>query len=110
MVKRIDPLPHTFLIGVDEHLDPFFLCNAVTKCGHLPEFPCRVDVQKRERGLFRVKCLHGKVQHDRAVLPNGIQHDRFLTLRRHFPHDVYCFCLEGIKMGVHSFSSLTNLC
>ena len=62
------------------------------------EFPRGVDVHKRKRGLLRIKGLPRLVEHDGAVLPDGIQHHRLFALRRHLPDDVDALGFQMIQM------------
>src|SRR5699024_8152341 len=67
-------------------------------------------MQERERRLFRIECLQRQVQHDRAVLADGIQHDRVLTFRSHFPDDIDRFRLElvEVRQVCHGYNSFTS--
>src|SRR5699024_2032126 len=90
--------------------DPELPCPPVTEFDHLPELPGRIDMQEREWRLFRIERLQRQVKHHRAVLADGIQHDRSLTFRSHCADDMDRLSLELIKVryGCHGYNSFTN--
>ena len=65
----------------------------------LPEFEGRVDVHQRKGRLGRIERLAGKVQHDRGILTDRIEHDRILKFGSHFADDVNALCLQLSEVG-----------
>src|SRR5699024_5886723 len=110
VVARIVAFLHALLIDVLYHSDAELTCPPVPESDHLPELPGRIDMQERERRLFRIERLQRQVKHHRAVLADGIQHDRVLTFRSHFAYDIDRLSLELIKVRqvCHGYNSFTN--
>lgn len=98
MVKWIDALLYAFLVDIFDHLDSELLRHVIAELDHLLELPCRVDMQERKWRLLGVKCFHRQMQHDGAVLSDGIKHNRLLTLGCHFSDNVNRFCFQFIQM------------
>ena len=55
-------------------------------------------MEQRQGRLAGGEGLHRQVQHDGAVLADGIEHDGALGLGRDFPHDVDAFGFEPLQM------------
>ena len=98
MVEGIDALPHAVHVGVHQHVQPIFFRGRVTKFDHLVKFPGGVDVKKRKWGIFGIESLSGKMQHDRAVLPDGVEHDGLFAFRGDLSHDVDGFRLQSAQV------------
>ena len=79
--------------------------HLIAERDHFPEFPGRVDVQQRERRLRRVERLHREVQHHRAVLADGVEHDRPLALGDDLAQDVDAFGFEPLQVSEYGHCS-----
>ena len=88
IVKGIDALFDPFLIDVFDELQAVLLHGFIAEADHFLELPRRIDMEERERRLFRIKGLEGQVKHDRTVLADRIEHDRLFTFRGNFADDV----------------------
>lgn len=93
IVKGIDALFDPFLIDVFDELQTVLLHGFIAEADHFLELPRRIDMEERERRLFRIKGLEGQVKHDRTVLADRIEHDRLFTFRGNFADDVNRFGL-----------------
>ena len=88
-----------FAVGMDDEVEIEPFNGFVAEFYHVAEFPARVDVQERKGQPPRVESLGGDMQHDRAVLADGIEHDRLFGLAHHFPHDVDGLRFEAVEMA-----------
>ena len=93
VIEGIDALFDAFLIDVFNELQAVLLHGFIAEADHFLELPRRIDMEERERRLFRIKGLPGQVKHDRTVLADGIEHDRLFTFRSDFADDVNRFGL-----------------
>jgi hypothetical protein len=100
--ERPNALPHAVLIDVNNQLQVQVPRPPLAKFDHLPKLPGRIHVQERKRRLARIKRLHRKLQHDRRVLADGIEHHRTLELRHHLPHDVDALSFQFLEMRQRS--------
>src|SRR5207253_9224363 len=86
--ERIDV--HLHAVGVDmyDEVETEFLRPAVAKLVHVAELPRGVDVEQWEGRLGWMEGLQSQMEHDGAVLADGIEHHRFVSLGEDLPHDV----------------------
>jgi hypothetical protein len=83
---------------MDQEVEAEPLGGVIPKLDHLPEFPSRVDMEKREGQGRRMKGLERDVQHGARILADRIKHDRRVKLRNHLAHDVNSFRFEAAEM------------
>ena len=98
MIKGVDSLPDTLLIGVDQKVKAVLAHGMVAEGDHIPEFPGGVYMQKGKGRFLRPEGLQGQVQHDGAVLSDGIQHHRLITFRRDFAQNVDRLRFQLVQM------------
>jgi hypothetical protein len=98
VAERVDIHLDARGVDVDKEIEPESLGGFVAKRDHLTELPGRIDVQKRKGRLRRKERLDRQVQHHRAVLADGIEHDGPLALGHHLAHDVDALGLETLEM------------
>jgi hypothetical protein len=99
VLEGIDTHRQALDVDVDTEVEAEALGGLFSERDHVPKLPGRVDVKKRERGNRRKEGLHRQVQHHRAVLPDGIEHDRSLAFGDDLAHDVDAFPFEALKIG-----------
>ena len=87
VVERVDSPSDPIAIGVDAQIEPMATRRGVAKADHVAEFPCRIDVQQRERWRRRMERLQRQTKHHRGVLADRIQHDRAIAGCDHLAHD-----------------------
>ena len=79
---------------------------------HLLEFPSRIDMHQGKGRRCGMECLARQVQHDRRVLPDGVQHDRVSSRSNGLPDDFYGFCFKGghrsVRIGQRRIERGTN--
>lgn len=99
MVERVDALRGGVGVLIDDQLHPRIARGLVAQLVHLLEFPGRVDMHQGEGRRRGIERLFRQVQHDRAVLADGIQHDGVFRLGHDFAQDVDTFGFEPLQMG-----------
>src|SRR5690606_19188033 len=72
--ERIDAAGDAFGVDVHQQLQPEAARRLVAKFDHFAKFPGGVDMQQGEGRFGRIKRFQGQVQHDGAVLADGIKH------------------------------------
>src|ERR1700733_13672587 len=60
----VDTCLEAFFVDVDYKIQSQPFCGSIAESNHVPEFPRRVDVQKREWHAARLECLDRKVKQD----------------------------------------------
>jgi hypothetical protein len=98
MRERSDPHVETFLVDVDQEVQPVAPRHLVAERDHLAELPGRIDVKKWERRHGGKECLQGDVKHHRAVFPDRVEHHRTLALCDDLAHDVDALSLEALQV------------
>ncbi|MCY1433355.1 hypothetical protein D9M71_493820 [compost metagenome] len=101
VVEGVDLLLHALGIDVYQQLQAQALGGLVAEGDHLAELPGGVHVQQGEGRLARGEGLHRQVQHDRAVLADGVEHHRVFTLGHHFTDDLDAFRFQPLQMSQH---------
>ena len=94
--ERIDARGDALRVDVDQQLQTELRRHLIAERDHLAEFPGRIDVHQRKRRFRRIERLHGEMQHHGAVLADGVEHHRTLTLRDNFAHDVDALGLQAL--------------
>ena len=97
--ERIDAHFHTLRVGVHQEIESESTRGLISERDHLPEFPCCVDVEQREREVRRMESLHRQVQHYGAVLADGIEHHGALALGDDLAHDVDALGFQPLQDG-----------
>jgi hypothetical protein len=97
--ERVDAFLDGLGILVHDELHAGLLGHPLAHEVHVAKLPRGVDVQKREGRHRRVERLARQVQHDRAVLADGVEHHRLFGLGDDFAKDVNAFGLESLEMG-----------
>ena len=93
------PGAQSVLVGVDDQLAAEFLRAAVAEFDHLAKFPCRVDMQQRERQRRGIERLECQMQQDRAVLADGIQQHGVVGGRDDLAEDVDALGFQALEVG-----------
>lgn len=99
MIEWVDTKAHAlgvlvhqqFSIGLFDHPSAEFI--------HRLKLPGRVNVQQWEWKFGWEKRLAGKVQHNRRVFADGVQHHWVLALGDSLAHDVNALGFEALQMG-----------
>ena len=99
MVKGVDILFHAFRINVTDQLHIRGGCHFIAETIHFLEFPARINVHERKRRRTGIKGLSRQMQHDRGILANGIEHNRVLSMRNHFPDDVDTLGFQSVQVS-----------
>ena len=106
MRDRTHPCSESFLMNVDNQVQPVLLHQLIAKSDHLAELPGGIDMQQRKRKPTGIERLLGKVQHHRAVLANRVHHHWVFALCDDLAQDVNALCFKSRKMGqCHGFPS-----
>ncbi len=84
---RINARSQSLLIDMHDQLKPERMCRAVAESDHIAKFPCRIDMEERERQPARVECLARDVQHHARILADRIEHHRTPECGGHLAHD-----------------------
>jgi hypothetical protein len=98
VVEGVDPAGQPIPIDPFVQLETELLHPPVPEGDHLAELPGGIDMEQREGRFARCEGLHRQMQHDGAVLSDGIEHHGRLGLGRDFPHDVDAFGFEPLQM------------
>ncbi|MCY1437353.1 hypothetical protein D9M71_535110 [compost metagenome] len=104
VVEGVDPALDALGIDVHQQLQAQALGGLVAEGDHLAELPGGVHVQQGEGRLARGEGLHRQVQHDRAVLADGVEHHRVFTLGDHFADDLDAFGFQALQVSQHRLS------
>ncbi|MCY1431938.1 hypothetical protein D9M71_479170 [compost metagenome] len=99
--ERVDGLFHAFGVDVHQQFQAQAFGGLVAKGDHFAKLPGGVHVQQGEGRLARGEGLHRQVQHDRAVLADGVEHHRVFTLGHHFTDDLDAFRFQPLQMSQH---------
>ena len=99
MREWIDVFFHALGIDMDDQIHADLFGHLVAKAVHFLKLPGGIDMKQRKRWLGRKERLHGEMQHDRAVLANGIEHHRVLGFRDNLAHDVNALRLKALQVG-----------
>lgn len=94
------PGSQTLGVGVGDQAHAAFCHHAGAVGIHVLELPARVDVQQGKRWRCGIKRLASQVQHDRAVLADGVHHHRIAPCGHGLADDFDGFGLEGIHCSI----------